>query len=493
MSTHTHSHHSSNHNHNHTETSKSAAPLLTVPDFNGDGNVDNADIRDIIARYEAVEGDELYHPLYDTNINGEIDSYDIENVIHALGENVPLIDQQIAQATQATMKYYGADGLENAIANGYIPFTQEVEGHGIHYFNASLAIEIANSKESDIKRPVGLNYDFDGNLLAVFYIRVPNTQEVTPDNPLGNLMVDSADDFPPSSFNTLNADDWHIHQNFWMTGLGSLNSESVYGFEEGVPIEATVSRLQNVDFKLFPESDKLFSAKFWMLHGWFHSLNSEGTFANTDPDVGIYAPEELGVHGGHHSGSTDLISGTDAGEKLLGTDRNERFNGFDGDDIIRGGLGDDSIWGGHGDDIIRGDLNKSSTGGNDMLYGGPDKDKIYGQKGSDRLFGGTEDDKIYGGAGNDLIRGGLGDDWLRGGSGKDTFVLAKGEGTDTITDLKIDKDTIVLYGGIASEDLSINQMNSNTEISFADRTLAVLKGIDADKLIAASNDVFMAV
>ena len=75
--------------HSHDEDAQEIKPLLSVTDFNGDGKVDNTDVRDIIARYEAVEGEDLYHPLYDTNVNGEIDSYDIENVIHALGGRCP--------------------------------------------------------------------------------------------------------------------------------------------------------------------------------------------------------------------------------------------------------------------------------------------------------------------------------------------------------------------------------------------------------------------
>ena len=72
---------------NHDGMHDSLTSILSIPDFNGDGHVDNADVRDIISRHEAVEGDDLYHPLYDLNANGEIDNYDLENVIHALGED----------------------------------------------------------------------------------------------------------------------------------------------------------------------------------------------------------------------------------------------------------------------------------------------------------------------------------------------------------------------------------------------------------------------
>ena len=550
----------------HIHTSEMA--ILSIPDFDGNGEVNSADVEDITLRINTSEGDELYHPLYDVDANGAIDEDDLAIVDETIGHEVPLIDQQIAQATQATMKYYGMDGQERAIADGYIPVTQEFQGHGIHYFNIPLALEIGESPELDPTTPVGLNYDAEGNLSAVFYIRVPETLEATPENPIAFLMVDPADDFPPVSFDGISAEDWHTHENFWSTSLGSLNSEEVYGFEEYVPIDATISRLENIGFQQFPESDQIFSPKFWMLHGWFHSLNPSGTFANLDPNLSLYAPEELGAHGehegeshdheghseehqsehseehhqseyegeshdheghseghhqsehegeshdheghseghhqsehegeshdheGHSEGSDELIAGTDLEDGLQGTDQSDRLNGFNGDDWIYGGLGDDSVWGGRGHDWLIGDDPNCAEGGDDMLYGGPGRDVIYGHVGDDRLFGGTEDDLIVGGEGDDILRGSLGYDDLTGGEGADKFVLVRGEVTDTIHDFEIDSDTIVLYGGLTLEDVSITQSSGDTMLDANDETLAVLRGINAEELIMASSDVFLVV
>ena len=471
----------------------SMTSILTVPDFNGDGTVDNADVRDIIGRYEAVAGEDLYHPLYDLNANGEIDNDDLETVLHNLGETVPLLDQQIAQATQATMQYYGSGGQEQAIADGYIPFTQEVNGHGIHYFNFPLALEIAESPDLNINTPIGLNYDADGNLLAVFYIRTPYNASEALANPAAFVEVDPANDFPPTSFDGITAEDWHIHENAWFTGLGNSNPENVYGFEEEVPIESTVARFENIGFQQFPESDQIFSPKFWMLHGWFHSLNPNGNFANLHPEVSIYAPEELGVHGGHgehdghNSDSSDLIGGTDWGEGLFGTEESDRINGFDGDDWILGELGNDSVWGGGGHDWIRGDSDFVAEGGDDMLYGGPGHDLIFGNGGSDRLFGGTDNDQLMGGDGDDLLRGGLGNDILTGDAGSDLFVLAVGEGTDIINDFELEVDGLVFYSGITSDTVSFSQLDNNTTISFGDETIAILQGVDSTELLASDN------
>ena len=464
-----------------------ANPLLSVADFNGDGSVDLTDIQDILLRHHSLDGEDLYHPLYDLNADHKIDSDDIINAIQSLGEDVPLLDQQIAQATQATMRYYGVNGLENAIADGYIPITQEAKGHGTHYGNLAIFLETKNFEQVDLNRPVGLNYDAEDNLLAVFYLREPLTQEANPDNPLAELLIDPEDDFPPNSFDTLSPEAWHRHQSTWTTNFGNLNSEQVY-FEEDVPVEMIASRLEQTQFNLFPQSDQFYSPQVWMLHGWFHSLNANGTFAITNPNVAPYAVEELGVHGGHHE-SSPLIAGTDENEELLGTAESERINGFGGDDWIVGGLGDDSIWGSQGDDLLRGDLENSLEGGDDMIYGGPGHDIIYGQVGNDRLFGGTGDDRIWGGAGDDLLRGSIGYDILTGNDGMDTFVLTPGEGTDIITDFEIELDSLVFHGGITVEQLSLNQINTNTVIGFADETLAILSGVDANNLMAASNFV----
>lgn len=476
---------------NHEETHDSAIPILSVADFNGDGSVNNIDIEDLTARSGSVEGEDLYHPLYDLNANGTIDDQDLTEANNDLGVDVPLLDQQIAQATQATMKYYGSEGLEQAIADGYLPSTQEAMGHGIHYYNPTLANEIGNSAELDIERPVGLNFDNEGNLTAVFYLRFPETQEATADNPLAGLMIDPADDFPPSSFDTLTADDWHHHHDAWITGLGNPNSESVY-FEEDVPLEIVGSRLEQLDSQLFPESDQLFNPKFLMLHGWFHSFNPDGTFAITNPNEGVYAPQELGAHGGHFGDSIDpLIAGTDAGEGLIGTEKADRLNSFDGDDWLLGGMGNDSVWGGHGNDWIRGDDDYTSESGDDMLYGGPGNDLIYGHGGSDRLFGGTEDDHLIAGTGDDLLRGSLGYDILTGDEGHDSFVIAAGEGTDLITDFELEFDTLVLYTGVTSATLEVSQLDNNTVLSFANETLAVLNGVSAENLLAVKDQVFL--
>jgi hypothetical protein len=492
----------SDHDHDGTHNpSGSVAPLLRVADFDGNGKVNLADINDLTDRLSSTKGDDDYHPLYDLNADSKLDIRDVLRAAADLGVTVPLLDQQIARATQATMRYYGSQGVKHAIADGYLPFTQELKGHGVHYINLDLARQIGNQKQLDIERPVGLNYDEEGNLVAVFYLRVPRALPPNSNNPAQGLMVDPADDTPPDvSFDTLTSADWHHHHNPWVTGLGNLNPHRVY-FEEDVPFEIVAQRLQQSQFKFFPESDQYFVPKLWMLHGWFHSLNPDGAFAGINPNLSPYAPEELGDP--HHGLNIPLIRGIEASEEIPGTPAGERINGFGGNDLIVGNGGHDHIWGSYGNDLLLGDrplqtqAASSSTSHSqdelhehdDILYGGPGRDQLYGQTGNDKLFGGVHDDQIYGGEGDDLLRGGLGNDTLRGESGKDSFVLAAGEGTDTIEDFKIiELDKLILVGSLTRGSLSITQQQSNTIVKAADKTLAILTGVNANQLIAA--DVF---
>ncbi len=66
-------------------------------------------------------------------------------------------------------------------------------------------------------------------------------------------------------------------------------------------------------------------------------------------------------------------------------------------------------------------------------------DAPFGDKGDDTLSGGAGNDSLLGGNGDDVLRGGTGNDTLNGGNGSDRFVLASGEGPDTIQDFQCDR------------------------------------------------------
>ena len=181
------------------------------------------------------------------------------------------------------------------------------------------------------------------------------------------------------------------------------------------------------------------------------------------------------------------IGATEGDDVLVGTQIDETIDALGGNDLVAGGLGNDEIFGGNGDDILRGDLNRRSpqgsiAGGDDIIRGGKGNDRIGGKAGNDQLFGDDGDDQIWGDDGDDLLYGGLGDDTLTGddssnSSGSDTFVLAAGEGLDTITDFEVGIDFIGLAGGLSFGALTLQEDNSDTLVQFESNTLAKVMGV----------------
>ncbi len=169
------------------------------------------------------------------------------------------------------------------------------------------------------------------------------------------------------------------------------------------------------------------------------------------------------------------------------TDGDDILIGSADNDMIAGLLGNDNISGGDGDDVLRGDLDSRDpqvgiAGGNDTINGGNGNDTIGGKSGNDELFGGDGDDLLWGDDGDDTLRGGLGNDRLTGddfsgGSGNDTFILATGEGIDTIIDFEMGIDSILL-DGISVDAVTTSTDSGNTIIMVEDEVLAVLSGVE---------------
>ncbi len=113
--------------------------------------------------------------------------------------------------------------------------------------------------------------------------------------------------------------------------------------------------------------------------------------------------------------------------------------------------------------------------------------KLQGTNSDDLIFGFGGNDAIVGGDGNDVLYGGLGTDNLTGGLGNDIFVLAQGEGRDTIKDFNISEDLIALSGGLSYSDLSITQSSTSTliKVNATNESIGLLNGITASTLNAS--------
>ncbi|MEL6496079.1 MAG: DVUA0089 family protein, partial [Cyanobacteria bacterium J06623_7] len=156
----------------------------------------------------------------------------------------------------------------------------------------------------------------------------------------------------------------------------------------------------------------------------------------------------------------NTISGTAMADDLDGTPQSDLISGLAGDDTITGAAEADNLAGGNGNDLL------SGNNGDDLLHGGA---------GADTLVGGN---------GNDIIDGDRGTDRLVGNGGMDTFILRTNGGRSNITDFTIGTDKIALSSGIGFEDLVLTSAGRNTTISFAERQIGTLVGINPSSITA---------
>jgi hypothetical protein len=118
----------------------------------------------------------------------------------------------------------------------------------------------------------------------------------------------------------------------------------------------------------------------------------------------------------------------------------------------------------------------------EKAIGGSGDDKITGNSADNTLYGGAGNDVISAGDGDDIIYGGKGDDTLTGGLGADEFRFYSGDGSNTITDFDVARDTCSFYqlagDKITSENITVSTNNSGeVKYSLIDGTNVTLKGI----------------
>ena len=237
------------------------------------------------------------------------------------------------------------------------------------------------------------------------------------------------------------------------------------------------------------------------LYGGIHFIEGDlnGRLLGQEVGAEVFESAQFFINGGQEQ---TFVIGTREADEFVGNQADEELYGRSGDDVLSGGLGNDRLFGGDGDDVLRGDLNRRNTqlgiGNDDLLHGGAGDDRLGGKGGNDTLFGDDGNDQLWGDDGDDLLSGGLGNDTLTGddfsgGQGADTFVLALGEGTDTIIDFEVGKDFIGLADSLSFGQLTIVQRGQNTRLETAGETLAVLNNVKADALIAVADATFTVV
>ena len=155
------------------------------------------------------------------------------------------------------------------------------------------------------------------------------------------------------------------------------------------------------------------------------------------------------------------VRGDRSDETLKGTDTDNDINGKGGDDVLLG------------------------KGGNDTLLGGSGDDDLKGGSGDDLLTGSKGDDYLRGGSGVDTLDGGRGQDRLLGGSGDDIFVVSNQRGPDRILDFLDGRDQLSLAGSLSFDQLTFDQQGNNTLIQRGQKTLAIVRDVDATSFTEA--------
>ncbi|MGB7371160.1 calcium-binding protein [Erythrobacter sp.] len=146
------------------------------------------------------------------------------------------------------------------------------------------------------------------------------------------------------------------------------------------------------------------------------------TVENKRLDIAVAATVDAGA-------GNDTVRASDLGDNIFGGDGNDTLYGGRLDDWLLGGEGDDRLYAG-------GSSNGDLGGDGNYLDGGAGNDELFGYEGSDWLEGGDGVDDLSGGGGDDILTGGADDgDDLFGGTGDDTYLLRRGDGADTVTEL----------------------------------------------------------
>jgi Ca2+-binding RTX toxin-like protein len=404
----------------------------TIGDFNGDGNFDLVTERNSYNSYSADLQTSVLFGTGEGEFSGSRD-VDVENP-----------------------KFFASADIDGDGNLDLLAVTSEADPNGFFLFQDSLEVFLGDGTGNlEFQQTIALNEsvselivgDFNGDGQFDAALNSYNSSGFSPNNQITVLLGDEQGNLNPAE-----------NSPFQRNGFGSFTLADFNGDGNLDLAQPNSSLVQEVSV-LLNQGD-----------------NSDDNNNDDDDD-----------------NNDDVLIGTSGDDSLVGSTENDVIEGLEGDDFLSGDLGNDLISGGDGADLIRGDLNDrspgGSDGGNDTLIGGTGNDQVSGKGGDDELFGGEGEDQLFGDDGDDLLRGGLGNDTLTGddssgGEGMDTFVLAEGEGIDTIVDFQLGIDLIGLAEEITADQLSITANGNNTEIGLSGETLAILNGVETPDFIA---------
>ena len=293
------------------------------------------------------------------------------------------------------------------------------------------------------------------------------------------------------------------------SGNTTYTFDSVFGFSDGTQYWGNSNPIYQTKLSIWDSSgiDVLnFSKLGYSSSGYVFDLNEGGMLTtgsayNATPYqardgqnlVGNYSTTTYGTALGYDttienaigSSSNDLIVGNEVANNLQGNNGADIIFGNNGNDTLIGGSGNDTLNGNEGNDSLEGEAGRdrlNGGGGKDTLNGGADQDTLTGGGGDDVLSGGDDVDILKGGNGTDILFGGDSNDILFGNGGTDYFLLASGQGRDTIRDFADGIDFFAIGNGLTYDDLTIRNHSQGIGAIIRDNNnnaLALVRNVDA--------------
>lgn len=270
------------------------APVLSKSDFDGDGTVTRKDIGLLAEQIRAGQ----YIAFFDRNADHVLDQKDTAIARAETGTASTALDRELAAAYHGTKAYRT---LQGAIADGFVPWTESVFGHGSHWVQRPERGTLDYTFKPGA--PEGLNYDASGRLWAVFYYSGPSPTRLDGSKyPPGDRFRPFSQ--PPEGF-CGEADVWHHHAGGCFRGLNYEQPNmdpAKLSFREGISPRQCLPGCA-VERGLPVSANAKWTPEFHMLHAWIYELNPCGTFAGTHPELAKASlhPSALAPNGHMHT------------------------------------------------------------------------------------------------------------------------------------------------------------------------------------------------
>lgn len=288
----------------HAQCGAPAKPLLSVADFDGDGVVDRHDL----AGLARVIHEGRYYAIYDRNADNKLDLRDLAAAARDLRKRSTVLDRELVGAFNRFRQFQTITSPAELAQLNFLPGTQSIRGHGVHWLSPSGAASTQGLKPADVNLAEGVNTPASGNSVwAMFWGDPAQPLFEDPSSPSGLSTLDypnpggvwetkpvQAFDNMPRQFFSSNAENWHPH-----AGLCAVAEDHGQGPQIAVHQHMTFAACQAMPSAI-PTGIVHRNAwmNFWMLHLWLFNLNPNGPFGEVHPCLDPSAPPEDSINGG---------------------------------------------------------------------------------------------------------------------------------------------------------------------------------------------------